>query len=347
MLVQSFQPEADRSSYEAQSIQGFCGRLLATVRALRYKYTYRQAHERTLWIDMSDSGFPHHQELANMQTDLSVRGEKLAGMLSEKLIKERILDYMLGQAAVPAERLQELALRSYYESLSEDGQFFPFSPGELVLQKKSKGGPRTYTYTWGCYDLATNQPYTHLMSFDQDAEDSPLGDQGENLRQFLEVIRGEGSRVPSMSFLGTQIDKQLPTVHPKILKRTGIGPLYSPFLLKDREPASEQEANLNMVLAKCGMENDFVLLFTEELLLSVRSQMTRSILRPLGTMQEIFHVSAPTDSRAFSRRASMVTTSVLMPHLMRQNLNPSDLVALELADANIFTYDEGGTVHGS
>ena len=336
-------------TYEAGIVPGFMEKLLATIGLLRVKYTYAPADTRPLWIDLTESGFPNAMELSHMQQDLARRKERLLELAVPIALKRAVLDGLFQDLTDPPELLAQLSERSYFDLLDETKLFLPFVLGDLTL-RTTDAKFRSYVVSWACYDFETNRPYVHVMTFDQDAGEEPLHAQGPGYTRFLEVLRAEGSRAPDVGILALAIDDALDPIHPKILKRLCIGPLYTPLLLAQR-PAGDADAPslFATLLQQHGRRpDDFVLQLCDEIVFSKAQQVSRSLLSPRGKVREIFAITE-TDPECYARRASVVHHNVVLPHDLLQHVGPAILAAAPvLRRCRKITYDEAGAmvIHG-
>ncbi|MBX4205355.1 MAG: hypothetical protein KW788_04205 [Candidatus Doudnabacteria bacterium] len=292
---------------------------------------------------MSESGFPNHAEFARLETDMLTRDSQLLDIPTETLLKLALLDHMFAKHEESADLLWQLSERAYLDGLDPTRLFLAYTGGELLRQTDTKT-TRAYTYSWACLDFETNRPYLHVMGFEQDKDTDPLEDSPTLFRQFLKVVRAEGSRIPDMQILGASIDEALTAIHPKIIKRVSIGPLYSPLLLNGDTDETEKYA-CTLLSHYSHRTSDFMLTLTTEVLFSESQKPTRGIFSSKRVM-EIFHIPF-TDEEAFRRRASMVRTNIMLPHVVNQHLTAEDAKVLIPAGARIVTYDEEGDVHGS
>ena len=347
MLQQMYTLAGSNESSEAQIVSVYLNRLLYTVEALRMKYTHMPSHQRLLWVDLSDSGFPNAQDISMVGVDLLHRDKRLRELPSAEMLKSLLLDYMFEQQDDSPELLWQLSERSYLAMLKEENLFLPFNLGDSDLrQVPSEKGKRTYLLTWGCYDFKTNRPYIHLMTFDQTPEDEPLQNKGANHLQLLELVQAEGSRVPDVGILAIAIDDALESIHPKIIKRIGIGPLYAPLLLDENTDYDDKHLAMKELMDGWAGEGDMVMTMTHEIVFSKRQEVSTSIFKANGRVREVFHLPDD-DPEVFARRASVVHKHVLMPHSVAQHLS-EDIVARvpELQNARVMTYDAKGNVYG-
>lgn len=344
--------EENGGGEEAKAVRHFLTRLLCNARMMRLKFAFSPSH-KGLMIDMSQSGFPNREVIASLDLDLRVREERLIQLLPAPMLKQEIVNRMLKKHEDPKDLLWQLADRTYFEQIKAENLFLPFTPGELILRKKKKARGseprfRSYLYTWGCYDFSTNRPYIHVMEFDQDVDEEPLENNGGLFIQFLHVIKAEGSRTPDVGVLAFAIDNALEGIHPKNLKRLGIGPFHCPLLLQGRGCfESDLDATACTALAQFGTKpDDFILFFEEEVIFSKDQRVTSGLFRT--KVREVFDISRiDVDPEAHKRHASMVSRSVLMPHSVRQSLSAEDERAFCFDRLKVFTYDEKGDVHGT
>lgn len=348
MLQQMYTLEGSADSSEAQIVSVYLNRLLYTVEALRMKYTHMPAHQRLLWIDLSDSGFPNAQDISMVSVDLLHRDQRLRDLPSAEMLKSLLIDHLFEQQSDSPELLWQLSERSYLAMLKEENLFLTFNLTDAdIRQQPSDKGKRTYLASWGCYDFKTNRPYIHLMTFDQDPEDEPLQNKGANYSSLIEIIKAEGSRVPDVGILAIAIDDALESIHPKIIKRIGIGPLYAPLLL-DQPGTSHDDKHLAMqeLLGDWASAEDMVLAMTHEIVFSKRQEVSRSLFKANGQVREVFHLPDD-DPEVFARRASVVHKHVLMPHSVAQHLSEAIVARVpELQNAKVMTYDAKGNVYG-
>ena len=348
LLAQSYRVDDSENSYEAGVVGASLGRLLYTVETLRLKYTHSPAHARLLWVDLTDSGFPNAQEISALGVDLLHREERLRDLPAESMLKSLTLDYLFKYQQEPVDFLWQLAERAYLEMLDESKLFMPFmlEPDNIIKQEPTRKDMRTYLASWACYDFKTNRPYVHVMTFEQNNEADPLEHRKVNHAQLLEVIRAEGGRVPDVGILAMAIDDALEPIHPKIVKRIGFGPLYTPLLLEQEGAVlDEGQAAMLELLKTYGDEDDFVLFITDEIVFSRRQSVTNSLFAPGGRVRELFHIPE-SDPESYARRASVIHRSVLLPHALAQHLDELTARVPELDDARVLSYDANGNVHG-
>lgn len=350
LVLEGYRVGGSGDTFEAQTVKRYLQRLIDTVEALRRKYSYTPSTRRMLWVDLEDSGFPNGQEMSLLGVDLLHRDRRLAELPGEATLKQLLLDAMFEKLDDDKELLWQLAERSYLEQLHEDRLFLPFvsdlEHSGPVRSEAGTGGARTYVTAWGCYDFRTNRPYIHILTFEQDADQKPLEERGPNHLHLLEVIETEGARVPDVGILAMAIDDGIETIHPKVLKRIGFGPLYTPTLLRRHPTPDERERLLLELFERHGSDEDVIMAITDEIVFSKRQQVTKPLFSPSGRVREIFHIPE-SDPESYRRRASVVHKHVLLPHALAQHLdNDLSEQVPDFANARLLTYDAGGTIHG-
>lgn len=350
LVLEGYQVGGSGDTFEAQTVKSYLQRLIDTVESLRRKYSYTPSTRRMLWVDLEASGFPNGQEMSLLGVDLLHRESRLAELPGEATLKQLLLDAIFDKLDEDRELLWQLSERSYLEQLHEDRLFLPFV-SDLEHRGPERreggaGGARTYVTGWGCYDFRTNRPYVHILTFEQDADQKPLEEMGPNHLHLLEVIETEGARVPDVGIVAMAIDDGIETIHPKVLKRIGFGPLYTPTLLRRHPTPGERERRLLALFDEHGSDDDVILTITDEIVFSKRQQVTKPLFSPSGRVREIFHIPE-SDPESYRRRASVVHKHVLLPHALAQHLDQdlSELVP-EFENARLLTYDAGGTIHG-
>lgn len=350
LVLRSYQGAASQSE-ETGIVAGFLKKLQFNMEVLRIRWTYGLSNERPLRIDLTDSGFPNSMEINKLAVDLAMKTEMLKNIPAKTLLKMQLLDHLLEKESDSPEIVQRLTERAYFEKLDADNLFLSFTPGDLILKKKAANGQswRNYLFSWGCYDTSTNRPYIHLMTFDQDLEQQPLEEREQSFKEFLKVVRAEGSRAPDVKILAFAIDDALEPIHPKIVKRLCIGPLYSGlFEGREMDGEDQQQAIFKALLRDYARnENDFVLLMSDEIIFSKAQSVTRRLLST--KVREIFAITEE-DPQCFRRGASVVHHTMLLPHYLLQHIGRK--VGRMLPDLQKFvaiTYDDKGGIrnHGS
>ncbi|MFA6526287.1 MAG: hypothetical protein WCT26_02630 [Candidatus Buchananbacteria bacterium] len=345
LLIQWYRSQEKSGGYEAKMVKSILEKFLNTVNALTLKYTYNMEHR--LRVDLTDSGFPNFIEIDAVRNDFMAKDIRLGILPPASILKSKLLEYLFQKRADSPEILAMLSERSYLESLSLGDLLMTFTPGDLiVLPQGREASSRSYVYSWACYDFKTNRPYIHIMNFDQDIAEEPLENRGGSFAEFCEVVQGEGSRAPQLAILAMAIDDRLVNIHPKIIKRICLGPLYSRFLMGNIEDSADPWFNaFKALMENFGQaEDDGVLLFTDEIIISSKQQKVRQFLS--SRMREIFHIPE-NDLECYSRQASVVHHNALLPHYLLQHVNnDSTLNALGFNSFSAIPFSKGGVTYG-
>jgi hypothetical protein len=326
----------------------FIERLYATVSALELKYAFQTAESRPLWIDLATSGLPNTQDMNNLAIDVKQRNTRLLSLPVASALKQLIVDYMFKYHDEPVDFLRQLAERAYFDAIAADQVFLPFtlSRSALVKQEAKTQHARSYTLSWGCYDYTFNRPYIHLMTFEQDNEDTPLEQEKENYQALLKLIQNEGSRAPDIAILAMAIDDANELIHPKMIRRVAFGPLYTTLLFDEMPTVRDEQQPIRALLESYATPNDFIISFTDEIIFSKRQQTSRSLFAPNGRVREVFHIPEH-DPISFARRASVVHKHILVPHSVAQHLTPEACERIhEFKGAKVMTYTQDEP-HGS
>ena len=305
-------------------ILSFLKKLSYTFELLRIKYLFNPSDR--LKIDKSDSGFVNFYEISQLETDLLRKKDKAVFQDKGYVLKERILSHLLEKQTDPEELLAEMATNAYQKGLLRENLFLFFNEGELIFQKNGNPNRRKYLYYWACYDKKSNMPYIYLLDFEQDAQEEALHESKDAFDAFVKVIRSEGSRAPAVGIVAMAIDQRLESVHPKMLKRICIGPLYSQSFSVNLPEETEQ-------LFQAGDNGrKFAFHLTEQFVFSVGQTIIKDqkILGNLLTekrVRERFYIPKATDVDEYSvynelegQKASLIRKTVVMPYKLHQHL---------------------------
>jgi metal-dependent hydrolase (beta-lactamase superfamily II) len=154
------------------------------------------------------------------------------------------------------------------------------------------------------------------MAFEVDSAYADFQEKPELLAHFMKTIQFSGHNIPSLSVLSHEIDDHLEWVHPKVVQRIQIGPLYAPVI---QHPESAPE--FVELLKQYGEEDDFVLELIVEVVLSQRSEKIGTGLLDLGKgkVREVFLMN-PSDLEARREKLSRLKKRLILPHRILQNV---------------------------
>lgn len=307
--------EKSHGSDEEEISKDYFLKILQSISALRLKYLFNQ--ESSLQVDVRGSGLPGFNEINDFELGKLQSKGKLEEIPSMDALKQAMLDHIFQTKKEPYALIHQACLRLYYGLFSEDKLFFPFTSGKLYNKVSSQPEYRSYVYSWGCYDFATNRPYIHLMTFYQDLKSQALDAGGQNFADFLDTVKLEGSRAPDVKVLAYSIDESLADIHPKVIKRICVGPLCS-------RDAAHEPAVLYELLDKYGQMDDFIFVFEDEIVISTAQRITRGTFSPWGRIREVFMIP-DLSLNTYQRQMLNMHKHVIMPHNVLQHMNENIL----------------------
>jgi len=200
---------------------------LYSIEAMRIKYMYDE--EENMKIDLTDSGFPNYLEFRYLHNDLELRNEYLDKLESVDDIKEEFLDTLLRKKqTIKRRRLFQAASTVYYNSVNPKYIFKKFVQGKVI--NAPENSPAKYITSWSFYDVSDNRPYICFMYFDYEGKKS--SDFKEDLYKVLQETADRKMPLDTMAY---NIDRKLPDIHPKYIKRLDLGPLHNVFAKDENE----------------------------------------------------------------------------------------------------------------
>jgi len=205
----------------------YCDILLYSIEAMRVKYMYDD--EDNMKVDLTDSGFPNYIEFRYLYNDLELRNDYLNKLTGIKELKEEFLDSLLRKKQpVKKQQLFQAASIVYYTSVEQKFIFNRFVQGKILEAPITANGK--YMTSWSFYDVAHNRPFICYMYFDYD------GKRIDSYKeQIYEVLKAVADRDMSLDTMAYAIDRKLPDVFPKHLKRIDLGPLHNVFAKDENE----------------------------------------------------------------------------------------------------------------
>jgi len=205
----------------------YCDLLLYSIEAMRIKYMYDD--EDNMKIDLTDSGFPNYLEFRYLFNDLSLREGYLNKLTSPELLKEEFLNTLLRKKVpVKKSRLFQAASIVYYSSVQQKFIFNRFVQGKII--PASKGDHGDLMTSWSFYDVSHNRPFICFMYFNYDGHQI-----NDYKHKIYEVLKMTSDRDMSLATMAYAIDKKLPKVSPKHIKRIDLGPVHNVFAKDENE----------------------------------------------------------------------------------------------------------------
>lgn len=226
-LVKSIAKEAICSELEATFVAQFCELLTYSLEAFRIKYLYDD--DEKMRIDLTESGFPNYLEFRYLYNDLELKQEHIDKLPKVEALRAEFLETLLKDKKPIAHRkLQQAASIIYYSSVEQQYIFKRFVQGKIQEAKDSDHG--RYMVSWSFYDVTYNRPFICFMYFDLYKEE--LEDYRNQIYSVLESVADRDMPIDMMAYA---IDKKLPKLFPKKIKKFDLGPLHSVFAKDELE----------------------------------------------------------------------------------------------------------------
>ena len=205
----------------------YCDLLLYSTEAMRIKYMYDE--EDNMKIDLTESGFPNYLEFRYLFNDLSLRAEYVDKLTPAITLREEFLDTLLRKKQrIKKSKLFQAASIVYYTSVEQRFIFNRFVQGKIInAGPHDKGKLMT---SWSFYDVSHNRPFICFMYFDYDGH--KILDYKDKVYETLKVT---ADRELSLDTMAYAIDRKLPKIMPKHIKRIDLGPLHNIFAKDQNE----------------------------------------------------------------------------------------------------------------
>jgi len=226
-LIVSVQKENLCTSKELVFFKQYCDLLMYSIEAMRVKYMYDE--EDNMKVDLTDSGFPNYLEFRYLFNDLSLRDNYVSKLKDVSELQDEFLDQLLRKKApVRKDKLFQAASIVYYTSVEQKYIFNRFVQGKIIEAPESASAQ--YMTSWSFYDVAHNRPFICYMYFDYDGRNV---DSYKN--EIYEVLKNTADRDMDLDTMAYGIDRKLPDVKPKHIKRIDLGPFHNVFAKDENE----------------------------------------------------------------------------------------------------------------
>ncbi|MGB0850005.1 MAG: hypothetical protein ACPGTP_02055 [Bacteroidia bacterium] len=280
-LLSSLNHFAVDSPMELDIVKSYCQKFLNTIEVFRLKYAFDENNQ--MLVDLTESGFPNFLEFKRLTDDMNTKTAKLSKLPSVDSIKQNILDSLIRNKKNPTKLLKQLSSVCYLSKLNRTNLFFEFTPGKLELLKEidNKDKQRRYLYSWGSYDSVTNRPFIYVMVFDNTLVTRKTNSDVKKDRDFIDVIRRITHNSAPLKVIASDIDESFEAIHPKVLKRIDIGPIFGQYAQDDHFYTKMLRENFN--------KEDFVFTYNTEIIFSVGEKRNSSFLST-GDLRQIFQV---------------------------------------------------------
>jgi hypothetical protein len=220
-LIVAIQEKQICNQQELLLFKQYCDLLLYSIEAMRVKYMYDE--EENMKVDLTDSSFPNYLEFRYLFNDLELRKEFLGKLTDIDILKEEFLDTLMRKKEpISKRKLFQAASIVYYSSAKKEYIFNRFVQGKILEAPESVNA--TYVVSWSFYDVVHNRPFICFMYFNYDGKN--VEDYKDEIYRILKNIADRKMNLDTMAY---GIDKQLPKVFPKIIKRIDLGPIHNVF----------------------------------------------------------------------------------------------------------------------
>lgn len=299
------------TSPEVTMLKGYLEHLSNTFTALSYKYLMADragvASAAEFTIDKTESGFPVHRELMQMAADATQAKKHLKSLPTQERLKKDMVQHILSDRSAPTSLQYALSQRIYYEYLSQKDLFLTQNHPQIVwVGKDLKAGRRTYLIHWAAYDSQSNLPVLYLMEVD-DTSYRPLPHDERRWPRVQSHLMAQAVSGLKLLTIARGFDQDFDTLHPKMLRRFHLGPMYSHNFTQQHGPLRDVLAN-----ARSEPGKDWALAWTVESLVS-KSTTTEKVGIFKSAERQVFAL----DKMDFASTEAGVTDirrALILPH---------------------------------
>lgn len=247
---------------EIRLLAGYMEALARSFRALSLKYLMTGRAEgpgiRTrLAFDRHESGFPVASELLFMANDAAQAQRHLDGTPSEAELKDRMIRQIVGDQTIPTALQYALSQRLYYQMLMQGGLFLARNDVQAQWLAED-AGRRRWLLAWAVYDTLVNLPVLYLMEV-EDSGRTPLPKDERRWPAAQSHLMAQSLNGLKLLTIAQGFDADFDDLHPKVLKRLHLGPMYSSAFTLQSGPIGEVLAE-----ARAPEGQDWALVWTLE-----------------------------------------------------------------------------------
>lgn len=247
---------------EIRQLAGYLDALSRSFRALSLKYLMTGRAEgpgiRTrLAFDRHDSGFPVASELLFMANDAAQAARHLDGTPSEAELKDRMIRQIVGDQTIPTALQYALSQRLYYQMLMQGGLFLARNDVQAQWLAED-AGRRRWLLAWAVYDTLVNLPVVYLMEV-EDSGRTPLPRDERRWPAAQSHLMAQSLNGLKLLTIAQGFDADFDDLHPKVIKRLHLGPMYSSAFTLQSGPIGEVLAE-----ARAAQGQDWALVWTLE-----------------------------------------------------------------------------------
>lgn len=215
------------SEQEVLLFKQYSDLLLYSIEAMRIKYMYDE--EDQMKVDLTDSGFPNYLEFRYLFNDLELRDEYLDKLTPVTTLKEQFLETLMHKKqSIKKNLLFQAASIVYYTSVNKQFIFNRFVQGKIL--NAPEGYDADLLTSWSFYDVSNNRPFICFMYFNYDG--TRINDYKNEI---YEVLKTTSDREMSLDTMAYTIDRKLPKIAPKLIRRLDLGPIHNVFAKDENE----------------------------------------------------------------------------------------------------------------
>lgn len=226
-LIVAVQRQKLCNEQEVLLFKQYCDLLLYSIEAMRIKYMYDE--EDNMKVDLTHSGFPNYLEFRYLFNDLELRDEYLGKLTPIDTLKEEFLQTLMHKKQpIKKSKLFQAASIVYYSSVNKQYIFNRFVQGKILNAPEDIGVK--YMTSWSFFDVSHNRPFICFMYFDYNGTDAR-----DTKDEIYEVLKTTSDRDMNLDTMAYTIDRKLPKVLPKLIKRIDLGPIHNVFAKDENE----------------------------------------------------------------------------------------------------------------
>jgi len=305
------------TSAEVDMLKGYLDALSNTFTALSYKFLMAdrvgELANLQFSIDKTESGFPVFRELMQMASDATQAKKHLKSLPSQERLKKDMINHILTEQSAPTQLQYALSQRIYYEYLDKRDLFLSQNHPQIIwVGKDLKGGRRNYLVHWASYDSQTNLPAIYLMEL-EDTNHRALPHDERRWPRVQSHLMAQAVSSLKLLTIAQGFDKDFDSLHPKMLRRFHLGPMYS-------HTFTEQHGPLRDVLAESSGEPglDWALAWTVESLVAEKTKKEKVGIFKSAERQ--IYALNKMDFKLADSGATDIRRSLIIPHRAYQVL---------------------------
>lgn len=219
-ILVSIDEEKICSDLETSFLKQYCELLTYSLEAFRIKYLFD--NEELMKVDLTESGFPNALEFRYLVNDLELKNEYLQKLPKTEELKNEFLELLIKRKEeVSNRKLYQAASIIYYTSVEKKFIYKRFVQGKIIEINEDIS---KYLISWSFYDVTYNRPFVCFMYFDLHKE--TIEEYTQKIYEVLETVADRDMNLDTMAYA---IDRKLPNLYPKKLKKVDLGPLHNVF----------------------------------------------------------------------------------------------------------------------